>query len=128
MDLKLDKSTGDLDISGNEIKLNSGLESIEQDWRVRLQTFRGEWFLDTRIGIPYFESVLVKNPINAVLRSIFHSASLETPGIKEIAAFYMNLDAPNRRLELQIEGESEDLETFVFTYSEMILAQPGAEI
>ncbi len=128
MDLKLDKTTGDLDDTNNELALVDGIESVEQDWRVRMQAIRGEWFLDTRVGIPYFEYVLVKNPINALLRSVFHQASLDTPGIKEITGFTLQLNSSTRELLADIEGESEDFGSFVFSYKEMILSQQRADI
>jgi len=128
MDLKLDPLTGDLDLSGNEIKLNSSnVESVEQHWRIRMQAVRGDWFLDLRVGIPYYEEVLVKNPNTAALRSIFHEASLQTPGIREITAFSLDLSA-DRVLSVAIEGQTEELEDFSFEYEEMILSQQGAAV
>lgn len=125
MDLKLD-STHDLDLTNNSFSLVAGVESINQHWTIRMATWTGDWFLDIRVGIPYLRDVLVKNPNWTILRSVFHEASLQTPGIAEITNFELELDS-DRLLTVEIEGETEDLETFRFIYEEMILSQRGAE-
>lgn len=125
MDLFLDKETGDLDLTNNSFSLVEGAASIDQHWRIRLLTWLGEWFLDQRVGIPYIRDILVKNPNLAIVRSVFHRASLDTPGIREIVNFTLEITS-DRRLVLEIEGESEDLETFKFSFNEFILPQEGA--
>jgi len=37
-------------------------EAIAQAARCRLRTFLGEWFLDSSIGVPWFEQVLGVKP------------------------------------------------------------------
>lgn len=125
MNLKL-SSTGDIDITNNAMSLVSGVEGIRQNWVSRLQTFLGDWFLDLRVGVPYYEEILKKQPNTNRLRAIFHEVTLGTPGIKQIDHFHLEL-ADNRVLELDVDGLTEDLEKFRFTYSEMVLSQPGAE-
>lgn len=121
MDIALN-SQGDLDLTGNELHLLSGTDAIEQHWRIRLKSFAGDWLLDQRNGIPYYEQVLVKNPNMAVLRAIFHEASLGTPGIAEITLFTMDLSS-DRVLSITIEGLSEDLEKFRFEYEDLVLPE-----
>lgn len=125
MDIKLD-TAGDMDITSNLLTLVTGIDSIAQHWLIRMRTFLGEWFLDQRIGIPYFQYILVKNPNVANVRNIFYQASLGTPGIKEITAFNFDLDTATRILTIDISGVTEDLDTFKFVFSEMILSQEAA--
>lgn len=125
MDLKLNKTTHDLELTNNSFTLVDGAEAINQHWLIRMGTWDGDWFLDTRIGIPYLKYVLIKNPNMTILKSVFYEASLQTPGIREIASFDLEL-SPDRLLTVSIEGETEDLETFKFVYEEMILSQRGA--
>lgn len=80
VNLKLD-ADNDLDLSTGGLELITGTDEIVQKLVTRLQFFLGEWFLDARQGIPYFEDVLVKNPDLVAIQGIFREAILETPGV-----------------------------------------------
>ena len=121
MDIKLD-TAGDLDITNNAISLVDGYDYIGQSWLIRLRTIHGEWFLDQRIGIPYFEYILIKNPSETLVRSLFRQATYSVSGIKEILGMEYNLNTATRTLDLSITGRFEDLTTFKFSFSEMILS------
>ena len=89
---------GDLSISAGDIVLISGAEAIVQAIRIRLQFFKGEWFIDLNAGIPWFQDVLVKNPDVNLLYSIFRKALLETPGVLAVNALSLSLDRGTRTL------------------------------
>ncbi|MCK5641951.1 MAG: hypothetical protein KAJ19_14200 [Gammaproteobacteria bacterium] len=125
MNLKLDLNTHDLDLTNNAASLVDGLDAIHQDWICRLKFIRGEWFLDQRAGIPYFEEVFVKQPNPARLRAIFYEATLTTPGIAEIKAFSLDLSA-DRILTIDVDAVTDGGESIKLEYSEMVLSQPGA--
>jgi len=58
----------------------------------RFQFFKGEWFLDTRIGVPYFEVVYVKNPDIELIRRVIRRIILSCPPIvdvKKVDVFYL---------------------------------------
>lgn len=95
--LKLD-ADGDLDFSTGNLQVLAGAEAIVQGVLVRLQFFKGEWFLDLDAGIPYFQSVLVKNPDPNVLQTIFREAILATPGVLALTSLVLTLDRVTRRL------------------------------
>ena len=106
MDLLLD-SQGDLDISTGDLQLTTGGEAIAQHLRIRLQFFLGEWFLDSRIGIPFFQSILIKNPATNVVRSIFRAAILSTPGVISLSELTIDFDGPTRTLAVAFTAETE---------------------
>jgi len=128
MDLKLDTATGDLAIENNDLVLLSDpAAAIQQHWQIRLRTFKGEWFLDQRIGIPYYQAVLRKNPNQNLITAIFRAATVQTPGIRTVDSFSLSLEPITRTLTIDVEGKLEgDLGTFRFQYAEMILPQFGA--
>lgn len=99
MDIKLDAS-GDIDVTTGDLQLLGGQEATSQELRIRLRTFLGEWFADTRIGIPYFESILVKNPDSAAVQNFFREAILQTPGVVQLQGLTTAYDGPSRTLSV----------------------------
>ncbi len=106
MDLALD-TTGDLylDQTGG-IAVVSDADAIAQSLAIRLQFFQGEWFLDTRVGVPYFQRILVKNPQQADVVSILRQAILTTPGVTGIERFDFTLDAARRVASISFTASS----------------------
>lgn len=82
MDIKL--IGGDLDLSTGDLVLIDGPESIAQHLRIRLRFFLGEWYLDQRVGIPYFQTIFLKGAKYDVIREIFRKAIVNTPGVIEV--------------------------------------------
>lgn len=85
--LKIDQTTGDLVISAGNLVLVSDTEAITQAVNSNLRTFLGEWFLDDpnnpKLGVPYYQKVLIKNPDPSVLRSVFRAVIVGTVGISD---------------------------------------------
>jgi hypothetical protein len=109
MDLKL--TDGDIDVSTGDFQLIDGTEAIAQHISIRLQLFKGEWFLDTRLGIPYFQSILVKNPGSNVIRAIYTEALLETPGVLAVNDLEVTYDGELRKVAITFSAlvtESEE--------------------
>ena len=82
---------GDLDVSTGDFVTLTGPEYAAQKIRQRFQFLLGEWFLDTTLGVPWFEDVLIKNPNLELIKSIFRDEILNVPGIvgvKSIEAMF----------------------------------------
>lgn len=78
-------SGGDLDVSTGNLVLTTDVNVITaQKLTSRFQLVLGEWFADARIGVPYFQLVLVKNPNLGVIRQLFRQVILTTPGVNQI--------------------------------------------
>ena len=119
MDILLDSDTGDIFLPGSDLLLTSGQEAIEQHLRQRLQTFFDEWFLDGRIGIPYFQQILKKNPDLTVVDSLLKKEIIETQGIEELTQFNVSLDKSTR--ELKISFKVRTIEGDVITFDEVVI-------
>lgn len=91
-DLSLD-ADGDLLMVDGDLVLDSGVLAIASDLKSRLQTFAGEYFLDTSIGVPWlqasdqFPAILGGKPNVPRSSEIFRGVILETPGVLELLAF-----------------------------------------
>jgi hypothetical protein len=90
------------------LQLVSGKDAIVQNLRIRYQFFLGEWFLDTRKGIPYYEKILIKNPNRDEVLSILREVALETPGIETVDRFDADLDTTARELSVDLWALSDE--------------------
>jgi len=93
----------DLDITGGKLSFVSGIDAIAQHIKIRSRFFLGEWFLDTREGVPYFRDVLVKNPSRAVIVSTFKRVLLDTPGVATIDKFELVIERETRAATIDWE-------------------------
>lgn len=112
MDLKL--SGSDLAIEGNGLVWANSVDAIAQHLRIKLRFFLSEYHLDTSLGIPMYEDVLVKNPNRLSLQSIYREIILETEGVVSIDYFNFTFDRATRRMLLDfdatVDGAEEPLE------------------
>lgn len=98
-DLRLDANL-DLDLTDDRLALIEDADAIAQKIGIRLRFFLGEWFLDERVGIPYYQQILVKNPNLVAVQSLFRRSINTTPGVEEITSFDLAVDAASRTATL----------------------------
>lgn len=108
MDLQLDPLTGAFVQTKGDLAFTSGIDAIAQDLTICLQFFKGEWFLDPDIGVPYFEQVFVKNPNLDAIRVIFRSVILSRPGVLSLSDFTVAFDAKTRVLRVKFTAETDE--------------------
>lgn len=85
-DLRL--KDGDLLIHDFDLSLtDSGSDSLAQRLSIKLQFFKGEWFLDTDFGIPYFQEIFVKPFIQSAMDAIFKNQILATPEVVALVRY-----------------------------------------
>ena len=101
-DLKLTTS-GDLDLSSNDLEVLDGIEAIRQELQIRYRFFLNEWFLNRAEGVPYIQDVLKKNPSEARVRAVLAEVALDTPGIEAVQNLELDLDTAERRLTVKID-------------------------
>lgn len=93
---------GDLALSdeGTEIAYTSLVEEVAQRLRVRLSSFKGDWFLNLNSGIPFYERVFVKGVDEGLIRSIFYQAILGTAGVSNLISLTYSHDKATRVLSI----------------------------
>ena len=74
----------------------------------------GEWFLDQRLGIPYFEQVFIKNPNLSVLNNLFRGVVANSPGIAEVQEFSLAINSATRALTVTFLAKTSSGETINF--------------
>lgn len=107
-DLALD-TFGELDLSRDDLYFVTGADAIAQQLLIRLRLVQGEWFLDTRVGVPYRSQIWVKNPNLAAITSTYRAAISSTPGVELLERLDLDFDASTRELSVdfsaRLEGE-----------------------
>lgn len=65
--------------------------------------YQGEWFLDTNIGIPYFQEIFKKMNNTTLVDNIIQEAVLASYNIRKITTFSSSL-SPNRTYSVDLLG------------------------
>ena len=79
---------------------------IKQDILTAIRVYLGEWFLDTSVGVPYYQTVFVKNPDQALVNAAFLGAIATVPGVTAVKSLTVTQDAPNRAPTLAFTVET----------------------
>lgn len=88
-------------------------EAVAQTIRNRLLFIKGEWFLDTTEGVPYFDDIWVVNPDLSLIRAIFKKVIRETDGVADVIDLDLALDRETRELTVNFEARLVDGTTLV---------------
>jgi hypothetical protein len=90
--------------AGGSLVVIEGVAQVRQRLATRFKFFQGEWFLDTREGIPYYRDVLVAQPDLPLIRSMFRRAILDTPGVLSLPRLTLSFDRPTRTLSVAFQA------------------------
>lgn len=101
-DILLDEDIYDIDLTTSDFQLTLSADAIKQHLKQRLNTFANEFFLDSRVGIPYFEHILVKNPDPIIIDSLLKKEIINTPGVLELPEFSLDL-TDTRQLDISFK-------------------------
>lgn len=88
----------DIFIKESSLGMVSGNEAIGQLVTQRLMAYRGEWFLDANVGVPWVQQVMVR-PFNPVVAdAVIKDTILGTLGVREMLSFSMEVRPARREL------------------------------
>lgn len=97
MDLLLNSDTNDLVFTNGACPVTQLLTDIVvQRLKITLYTFLGEWFLDTTIGVPYFQQIFGKIRSKATIDLIFQRIISDDVDVIEILTFESSLSSGDR--------------------------------
>jgi len=92
MDILLNEDTHDAVFVNGATPITSSVsEGLKQRLKIKLLTFRGEWFLDTNYGTPYFQEILGKNRSKGTLDLIFRQILTLDKDVVNIVRFESKL-------------------------------------
>jgi hypothetical protein len=103
MNLKL-TNTGDLDFSSGNLGLVTGAAEVAQKLRVRYRFFLGEWYLDTRIGVPWFQVIFADGTPEELIRSKLMKVAMTCPGVAEVSEFTVARNRALRSLSVAFQA------------------------
>ena len=118
MDILLNNDRTSLDF-GDAICINGPLTTanltvdpasvVAQRLRIRLQTFLGEWFLQTSYGIPYFQRTLGKKTSKTAVDRIFQEQILQERGVRELVSFSSTLQNRQYAMSFRVRALNGDV-------------------
>lgn len=111
IDLKISDTTNDLILTDGDLTLIMDSDQIRQAVKQALQTFLGEWFLNTTQGIPYYQTVFTQNPNLDIVQATLTNAILSVPGIVQLTSFDFTFDNGLRKLNITFEAKSTNGQT-----------------
>lgn len=80
--------------------LVTGADAIMQRIAFRWRFFLGEWFLDQRLGVPWYQRILKKGADLRDVRQLLINTALQVPGVKSVNNFTISLNRSTRRLSI----------------------------
>jgi len=73
-------------------------EAVGQHARQRTMAFKGEWFLNSNVGVPWLDDIMGKQYDPALAESIIKSVVKKTDGVESINAFSIRFNNKTREL------------------------------
>lgn len=102
-DIALNIASNDLVIKNNDLILIDNAERVAQQVLITLRFWLGEWFLDTREGVPYLEYILVKNPNMSHIKQILTEKINSVDGVNSIVSLEFDFRRITRELYVDFE-------------------------
>jgi hypothetical protein len=100
---------GDLDISTGNLRVVTDVATITAAKLSNLfGLFKGEWFLDGRQGVPYFQYVMVSNPNLSLIANLFRQVALAAPGVATVMSVDLDFTPKLRTLVAKIQAKTND--------------------
>jgi len=105
-------SDNDLLLDGGRIAVTRDGAQVAQAVRCRLQFFKGEWFLDTEAGVPWYQDILTRPVVLANVDALLKREILQTEGVEALLEYAAVWSRTTRRLSVRFTART--------TYGEII--------
>lgn len=100
---------GDLELTdaGLEVSRTALAAEVAQRLTVRLNFFKGEWFLSLEEGTPWYQLLFTKAPPDRIIRAVFGSVIRGTEGVADLVSLSYSISR-TRQLSLSFTARLED--------------------
>lgn len=96
-DIYLNPSTGDIDLSTKQpILITEIATAVRQRLHIRLNTFEGEWFYDSYVGVPYFQDILGHKYSKSIIDNTLRRTIIETEDVVELVEYSSSFNPSSR--------------------------------
>lgn len=87
----------DLEIIDGDIKLFETVElATVQKLKIRLLSYRGEWFRDISTGVPYLQAILGKRNTKLTADTVLKNEIINTPNIASITSYSSSINSERK--------------------------------
>lgn len=107
------KLSGYTELDPETLLLLRGPDAVILRLRLRLGFWRGSWFLDQRLGIPYAQQIFRKNPSRNLLIQIFGDTIRATPGVASLVSLTLSRDKVRRTARVSFDALLDDGDTTI---------------
>lgn len=108
-DFQLTENENDLELINKDFYITTEFSRyVSQKLRIRLSMFKGEWYLNINKGLPYFESIWIKNPNVSYIEDLFKIEITTCPGIEELLSFNLTIEKSTRELFVDFTAKLEN--------------------
>lgn len=112
MDLLLDTRTHDIVFTnGPPAVTTTPVQHVSQRLKIKLLTFKGEWFQNLIYGVPYRQEILGHKVSKSRIDRIFQEAILAEKGVKEITRFESRIAGRTYHMEFTVRTSSGETST-----------------
>jgi len=109
MDLLLNKDTHDIVFVNGKCPVTQLLvDVVAQRLKITMYTFLGEWFLDTTVGVPYFQQIFGKIRSKVTIDLIFQRIISTDTDVIEILSFESSLSPSDRGYSMTFQVRVSD--------------------
>ena len=110
-DLALNRKDRDLVFSANANGFATllpidGADRILQKIVITLNMWLKDWFLDQRLGVPYVETIFVKQTRKSTIESIIRTQIMSVVGVRQILDFSLATDPATRLLTINFVADT----------------------
>lgn len=111
MDILLDEATHDIVFENGATPVTGSIaDGLKQRLKIKFLTFKGEWFLNTNYGTPYYQQIFGKGRSKASIDIIFRQLIAEDADVESILSFESSLSS-DRTYSLSFSVKSRTGET-----------------
>lgn len=90
------------------LEIVDGVCEVQQRLRTRYRFFLATWFLDTLLGLPWYEDIFIKNPNLPIVGAILREVALTTPGVATLSEFELSVDGVTRDMTVDLTAVFEE--------------------